>query len=81
MENISVRNVKTFWENSMKRVTSVRQHLKTNEDVLTFGKYKDFTVTEVLAVKPDYLEWCLDEKVITCEKIVEDAIQDKLTYR
>ena len=65
----------------MKRVTSVRQHLKTNEDVLTFGKYKDFTVTEVLAVKPDYLEWCLGEGVITCEKIVEDAIQDKLTYK
>lgn len=65
----------------MKRVTSVRQHIKTNEDVLTFGKYKDFTVTEVLAVKPEYLEWALGEKVITCEKIVEDAIQDKLTYR
>jgi len=65
----------------MKRVTSVRQHLKTNEDVITFGKYKDFTVTEVLAVKPEYLEWALMNQVISCEKIVEDAIQDKLTYR
>ena len=65
----------------MKRVENVRQHLKTNEDVLTFGKYKDEIVANVLADDPSYLEWCLCEKVITCEKIVEDAIQDKLTYR
>lgn len=65
----------------MKRVSSVRQHLKTNEDVLTFGKYKDKTVSLVLAGDPSYLEWCLCEQVISCEKIVEDAIQDKLTYK
>lgn len=65
----------------MKRVENVRQHFKTNEDVLTFGKYKDLKVSTILADDPSYLEWALENKVITCEKIVEDAIQDKLTYR
>ena len=65
----------------MKRVTSVRQHLSTTKDILTFGKYKDERVDTVLGSDPSYLEWCLCEQVISCEKIVEDAIQDKLTYK
>ena len=43
---------------------SPRQVIKSKDDVLTFGKYKDCTIEKVLNDEPEYILWLDDEGIV-----------------
>lgn len=42
--------------------------IKAKTDVLTFGRYKGWTVQQVLDENPSYIIWLADEKVMVVKK-------------
>ena len=63
----------------MKRSISL-QNIGSVEDVLMFGKYKDCTVKAVLHDDAQYLEWAMNENIISVSDQIKDMIYDCLTY-
>lgn len=48
--------------NNCNRPIVYRQKPLTLSDKITFGKYKNFTIEEVIHQDIEYIDWCVHEK-------------------
>jgi hypothetical protein len=64
-----------FMENTMK----IKEF--SLSDKLTFGKYKGYTIEEILEDDPSYLEWAIDEiEWFELDYIAAQKLNDNLGY-
>ena len=63
----------------MKRSISL-QNIGSVEDVLMFGKYKGNKFKTILSDDAQYLEWAMNENIISVSEQIKDMIYDCLTY-
>lgn len=45
--------------------------------VLTFGKYKNWTLKKVIYNDYKYVEWCIEEKIFTVTEKALDCMEDQ----
>lgn len=50
----------------------------TVNSTLLFGKYKGWTVDQVLDENPGYIEWCLEQRIFTLDEDADDALMTAL---
>ena len=55
-----------------------QKNILTLDSTLSFGKYKLFTVRDVIYEDPQYLDWCIDEQLIELDNTAFVALQTKL---
>lgn len=48
--------------------------------VLQFGKYKGWTIDQVLLEKPSYIEWVIDKEILDLSEEVLHEVEERL-YR
>lgn len=56
---------------------SIRQIVKSYDDVITFGKFRGKTFGWIAEIEPSYIEWLNNEEVVDMpEEMVQAAIDD-----
>ncbi len=55
---------------------TVRQHISSEDDVMTFGVHKGSTVFDILHDEPKYFDWLLSMKIITVTPEMGDIITE-----
>ena len=43
--------------------------------VLSFGKYKDYTIKEILEIEPSYIDWCMYKEIFDITPEVADELE------
>jgi len=43
-------------------------------DILTFGKYADYTIKEILDEEPSYITWCVDQEIFDITVEVDEMV-------
>jgi hypothetical protein len=59
----------------------VRQHLKSVNDVLTFGKMNGCTVADICHDEPSYLTWLEDKEIITIDRDLREIIWEAIASK
>lgn len=52
--------------------------VKTLETTLGFGKYRGWTVDQVLDENPGYISWCLDQRIFALDDDADEALMAAL---
>ena len=45
------------------------------KDVLSFGKYKNYSIIEILEIEPSYIDWCIYKELFDVTAEVADELE------
>ncbi len=55
-----------------------RPTIQSLDGQLTFGKYKNWTIDQVLDTEPGYISWCVEQRIFVLDDEADEALLQAL---
>ena len=57
------------------KIVNTKKKLLGLKDVLSFGKYKNYSIIEILEIEPSYIDWCIYKELFDVTAEVADELE------
>ena len=57
------------------KIVNTEKKLFGLKDVLSFGKYRNYSIIEILEMEPSYIDWCIYKELFDVTAEVADELE------